>query len=571
MTDTPIPETILAQAKAGTLASFLGDRFGWLEGKEFDAAVAACVDLHNNGQIDLVGLVHEPAFKSLDSSDFFFAQHVFVEAIPTLVSPVDAMLACIDALVEQAGEDGAANQPLKPLATWLQTDPVRALELAAKAEAGEQRAQKHYHQTLVAIADISRARKACDEFDGERRLAAVSALGEIPHDSDETACTFDLFANLHEMNRGDDALHAALVSACVSLADRHPSLAEPARVLCDALVQTAGPSTAHFCARAIWLRKVAQTDAALAEILLRPLQNIMPSNKGTVRELDFALGELMKAGAQTLAIDFVTSVLGTPGCKLALKEFHMFSSALAKSALFPATIVRWLKTGAPALCEGLVSLMTGDSLSGQVVTLPTAVVAMPADKQLFVCRKAVGYFFFQPITAASIVVSFLRNCAPEARDEVAELLFMPLLRNYGGDMRDYLETVATGDPAHPAIVAALDVNRRYLEGMSKVGVIAEMAPSEHQRLIEHMRRRDEAAQTFKMAREQSVLMQFVKNSTILYGKRSLNYVGAGEARRVVETELQPHSVSMEMPRMMNIDPVGLDYLLRTLRNEKFSP
>ncbi|MDP3737472.1 MAG: hypothetical protein Q8R02_08780 [Hyphomonadaceae bacterium] len=358
------------------------------------------------------------------------------------------------------------------------------------------------------------------------------------------------------------------MSACVSLVGHNPSAAESARALCAVLVEEAGPQTIYCCARVIWRQKHVRTDADLTEILLPPLLRVAPEHKGTIREIDAALSTLMRAGKQKLVIDFVTKLLSAPDCALALEEFQMFSNALEKSEHLPATLVAWLRSAAPALCSGAVSLHGGDDLAGQIVSLPSEAVAMPANEQAFVCRKAVAYFFFQPVTAASILVSFLRSCDAEAREEITGLLFMPLLQNYGGGPRDYLEGLDDKDPAHAAVVEALAENRRYMEGLTKGDDIRELAPSEHQRLVAHMRQRDEATQTFKAAREQSVLRHFVKNSTILYGRSSLNYFGGAGGRRAVETELQPHSVSMELPRMLVVDPLGLEYLLWRFRNEE---
>jgi len=568
MTEPTISETILERVKTNALAAFLGDRFGWLEDAAFDAAVAACVELHNSGQIDLVGLVHTEEFKALDLSDFFFAQHVFVEAIPSLISPVDEMLSCVDALVARAGEDGAANLPLGPLATWIKADTARAREVVEKAEAGREPAIAHYSQGLIGCSDITHARNSAEAFTGKLQLAAVHALGELAHDAPETHSTFALILDLEAKHPGDDPLRAALITACVRLAEKQPTTLEAARAVCLSLVAAAGPHTIHFCARAIWLQPIVQNDKALAQILLSPLMQVPPSNKGTVREIDYGLNNLMKAGSEDTAIEFVTTLLGAADCELSLDELKMFSIALEKSSKFPATLVAWLRTGAPALCRGLVSLLSGDSLSGQVIILPEEVVAITPDEQIFVCRKAVGYFFLQPVTAASIVTSFLRHATEESRDQITGLLFMPLLQNYGGDVLDYLEGIQDTDAASPSVKEVLAANREYLDGVSKVGELRELAPSEHQRLIEHMRQRDEAAQTFRIAREQSVLLQFIKRSTLLHGRSSLSYVDVGDGQQAHEMELTPHSVKMELPRMSIVDPVGLDYLLLRLRNEE---
>lgn len=567
MTNIPIEQQLATAAEEGTLADLIANRFGWLEDEALAAARAAAIDMHNTQKLDLLALIHEPQFKALAKNRFFFAQDFFNQIAPSLNAEPPTMISAIAALIEQAGEDGAANTPLGALTSWLKVDLARAESVIEMAETGDALAIRHLYHALVALADIERAHRAADQLTGDRRLAAISALGELTHSAAEASKTFTLFSRILDETAQDDSLTAALVLATVSIANKEDAPLADARALCASAVNHAGPHTTHFCARAIWRHKLAATDEELAQILLRPLSNVIPANKGTVRELDFALGALADNGREPEAIEFVTQMLRKPDCELELNEFPMFSGKLEKSAQLNPTVVAWLKSGAPALCEGLVKLLTDHHDGDRILSLGADDVAMSADEQIFVCRKAIGYFFIHPLIAASIVISFSRAPAEGVGDALAELLFMPLLLNYGGSVREYLETIESSDAAFNAATSALEKNKIYVEGMRDAGDIKELAPTEHQRMIEHMRRRDEAVQTFKMAREKSVLMQFVKRSTILYGRKSLSYIGDGKQRRAIEMDMAPHSYFMELPRMLTIDPIGLDYLMRLYRNE----
>lgn len=568
MTDVPIEQQIAAAAKDGTLANLLASRFGRLDEEALAAAQAACIAMHNGGDIDLLALVHEPQFKALAPGEFFFAQDILNRAIPALNADPSTMMAAVAALVAQGGDDGLAGTPLSALLSWLKADPERAESVIALAEADDALAIKHLYHALVALGEVPRARQIADAFDGDRRLAGVSALGEFPHDAAEASKTFALFAKVHAANRGNDPLSAALLVATIAIASQGGAPLEEARSLCAALVENAGPHTTHFAARAIWRHKIAQSDDALMKTLLVPLMDVIPANKGTVRELDFALGALAESGRDSEAIAFMTALLPKAGGALDLSEFHMFAGTLEKSAALNTTLVAWLKSGEPTLCEGLVKLLTERHDGERIFSLSATDVAMSAEEQIFVCRKAIGYFFIHPVIAASIAVSFLRAPAEDAVEALTDLLFAPLLLNYGGNVREYLEKVETSDPAFNAVTAALEKNKAYVEGMRKAGDVKELAPSEYQRMIEHMRRRDEAVQAFKMAREKSMLMQLVKRSTILYGRKSLSYIGDGDERRAIEMDMSPHSYFMELPRMLTIDPVGLDYLMRLYRSEE---
>jgi hypothetical protein len=200
--------------------------------------------------------------------------------------------------------------------------------------------------------------------------------------------------------------------------------------------------------------------------------------------------------------------------------------------------------------------------------LSAAVATFDSPEQIFVCRKAIGYFFLRPRVAGSVLVSVLRVCDDQTADIVRALLSDPLLVNYGRTIVDYLRNIEVADPAYQHIQLALKSAEQYLEELGSAGLIKELHPSERERQLEHLCFADQTREAHKQAMEQSVLLSLVHRSVILYGKRSLTYFGTSNGeRRPVEMELTPHSVSMELPRMDVFDPVGLDYLLRVFRVE----
>jgi hypothetical protein len=73
----------------------------------------------------------------------------------------------------------------------------------------------------------------------------------------------------------------------------------------------------------------------------------------------------------------------------------------------------------------------------------------------------------------------------------------------------------------------------------------------------------------KKAQSQSILLNLVKRSVLLYGNCSFSFIKNDMNKiRPVEMDLKPLEVSFEMPRMELIDPVGLDYTLRVFRAER---
>jgi hypothetical protein len=189
----------------------------------------------------------------------------------------------------------------------------------------------------------------------------------------------------------------------------------------------------------------------------------------------------------------------------------------------------------------------------------------------YLARKVIGFFFFKPMIMASFLTSLLR-CAPEGPVAgLEELLFDPILINYSGVARKYVEAVAadTSDPAAPAAQRAIDRLTTYLGGLRSAGRIAELRPSERERQLEWQRQSDELARVYVAAQKESVFLPLMRRSVLLHGDRSISYVQDPDgAPRRIESNLGSIGTSFEMPRMEVVDPVGLQIMLTYFRAER---
>ena len=175
----------------------------------------------------------------------------------------------------------------------------------------------------------------------------------------------------------------------------------------------------------------------------------------------------------------------------------------------------------------------------------------------------------KPVVCCSIIVSVLRVRDMNAQGPISDLLFDPILLNYGGEAMEYLKRIPATDPAHGPVQNALSMIEHFYADLDRVGMIKELHPSDYQRDVVHQRTHDEMRLAHKMAESESVLWNFVHRSTILYGKRTLTYVTDPQGQqRAVAIDLQPFSKSVELPRREIVDPVGLNYVLRLYRAEK---
>lgn len=554
----------------GEFANQMAHRFG-IEGRTDTREVEErCIALHNAGTIDLLTLVECNALQELPGTHFFMASYFFCRLLPELNSTPDRMMCCVDALVTRGGQDGAANEPNAAFRKWCERVPQRAHEIIAAAHEGNKLACHHLSFALEAISDLTGARRSALEYEDDRRQAAIAALGRIEHSNSESCAeTFTIFNAL--LDKGiNDAIRASVLNAVMAILTRGPEISpEDASSLISQLVVNPGKFTIHQCARALWACREALTQD-IVTVLLDALGHLESANKGTIEELDLGLQVLVELGYDEAAVSFVTKLLSRPDDDLKLEALDSFTRTLLSDSpdILSRVVVRWLELGSPRLCDGLANAIQGKGLDGAPLCLKAADLAISPIAQIFICRKAVGWFFFKPTTAASVLVSVLRVCDPETAQEVQKLLVDHLLQNYGG-IREYLEGLAPDDAANKAITSALTQNKAYLDVQRSIPLIFELQPSEHHRRIEHLRISDQMRDAHKQAESGSVLMSLVSRSVLLYGNRSLSFVDDGHDKlRPMEIDLHSHDISYEMPRMEVVDPVGLDYILRVFRGER---
>lgn len=300
------------------------------------------------------------------------------------------------------------------------------------------------------------------------------------------------------------------------------------------------------------------------------VRSASPENAGTVKEIDRALTKLWASrpeDAASVAGDLIDRAAGRIGTKELDGFFHAVENGDPRTSGQLAT--SWLLEGGYHARQTLVSLFSEINRTEPCVQVTPKDLPKSAADQLFLCRKAIGYLFLSPMTAASWIIVVLRGGHPEATTQAADLLFEPLLVNYGGALRDWLERVAKEDaPGHEAIQGALDRARLIHDGIVAGAEIVELEPSTHRRAQLHFMEAEEAERVQEQAHSQSIFADLVTTQHLLYGDRSSFRVTGGKGRRHSQTtHLAEMSVSSELPKGLIFDPVGLEHVLEVLRRE----
>lgn len=569
--ESAAPEEALALFEAGELFKNLK----WPRADQAETPLLlSVIDLHNAGRIDLLTLPARPEFGALEGRQIFVVQDFLNRAIPRLTGTVRAMMTFVEALVAKAGQDMMAGVANGGFISWCQAQPSRAQEVVAMARSGDGQASCFAYLALQALADPADARDFVAAFDDERRDGALLALGAIPHPTEDARQT--TMTALRKVIDGapGDTTRARVIEACIRI---HGATAAPLPTPAVALISDAltggGDITLHAAAGQLFDLAIGQSALLSPDLiasLLDALKRVNSDNGGTIDLLDVALSSLIEAGFADEAVAFVTALLPLAHGRIPLSRLEGFRDALWKrpAADFNGTVAAWWLSGDHSLSEGL-EVAFRRARPPQVLDMDLAPLGLTDGQTESLCRKAIGYGFLQPVTASSVLVSALRTAGPALSKIVEDLLYDPLLTSYGGDLTDYLKSIPVTDPAYAAVRRALRRKTKYLKGLSDAGTIKELHPPESHRQAELTRWQDEMRIAAENARKQSPLLSIIPRSVLLYGRQSLTMVQdlGGGPPRPLETMLHTHGVSMEMPRLQLLDPLGLDQMLLALRSE----
>jgi hypothetical protein len=568
ITAVPSDQEITARCQSGALINDIN----WSHSHEADplSLLNRCITLHNNGHIDLFALTATPQFAALEGHSFFALQHFFVSAIPKLQTPPVLLMRTVQKLVAKGGNDLMSNAPNEAFRNWCAANPVRAQAIVAAAEQGDAMSIGFVTFALQALGDVALARSFVVKYSDERRLSGLFVLGHIkPSDVKEAEDTIGILLPFVDANHDDVTRCNALMSV-LDICKQFPQLAPvfvPRAV--NAATVTPSPTVLINLAQALWLHG-KRFDRSSVKLSLDALRSTAPAMDGLIHKLDIALHTLLMTLNADLALDFLTDTLSPDGSGFELDQFKTAKHDLAtgdRERLFKL-LVRWLISGNSNLGSCAPQILTTGERAVPFDT-STAGMGLTGSDHIFLAYKTLGCLFTNDVIAASILVASLRGCDPESAKTIGELLFDPLLVNYGGKARDYLKTIKKGDAAYRPVKKALKEGDAYLKGLKIEEPIKELRPSEYQRNIEGTHVHDKMRKAQKEAEKQSVLLSLVHRSTLLYGRRSITYVrDPGNKRRPVSMDLRSFSTSFELPRMEIIDPVGLSVMLLTFRSAK---
>ena len=441
MESAPTKEAVLAGAAAKGLIPYLLDqRMAYSLGSDEDF-LELVAGLVNDGSLPLRTEGDDRHMAGMAPALYFSGLSLVCKLIPRLEVDLEAMMKLVTTLVHHGGNDLCAGTPNTAFVSWCTRDKGRVDRVLAHARAGEALALSHLRSALVAGQRVVEAVEFLDSDHIKAVVEAASALGAMEMDDGGAQRSSEALVKVMADSDDENVLRLALLSFFRILDDHAEHPRKHARALLNVVGQRGSPEGKYALAQVLTHYGEDLTEEEVL-IAVDGLKTIGPEDEGVIMQVDLASRKLgagsdAKFGGLT---NLVAKLIRQWQGRLTLEAFPTFWEQLISDGgrRLHRTVVEWLLDGNFWLCTSLSKMITGYTEPYRL-DLVKGLLPNAGSDQIFLCRKATGFLFVSPITAASVLVSTLRHGDPDVAEDVAELLYDPLLVNYSGVLRAYLE------------------------------------------------------------------------------------------------------------------------------------
>ncbi|MCC5883797.1 MAG: hypothetical protein JJU25_14340 [Halomonas sp.] len=561
---TPVDETELAtQLRTRGLVRTVADRECWRRDDRYSVWIETLATILNATDAPPIDHHIEEALAELAGPRFFLIQNVLCDLIPHLNVDQDVLLAFISRLLDAGGgNDLAAGAPSTAFGEWTKRDPARSSKVYEAARTGDNLALRQLYSVLLMNADAEEGLIFAQAHEREAKLAATSALGamELGERYGEVLDTL-----LQGASSNDEDIALRSVEAGYRAAAKRKVYA-PASFdeQLERILQTRSPTAIHLAADLLWLHRVGLSESAI-DLCLDAVADVDPDNIVTISHIDHATYQLVGAERVEKVVYLLSELFDRSQGRITLDAFQSTYHALKQAGadVLGSAVVYWLLNGDVYTRKCVANEVCSVGNDDPPFSIPASSLPTEPSDQLFLCRKAVGWFFIDPLAAVVIPLAVLRDGSPDIASDVLSLIYDPLLLSYGGKLKDYLERyVGDGGANGSGITELLARKAAFKDAMEGIERLVELHPSEMQREAERVQWNEKMERGMEQGRRKSIFEDIFTKQYILYGRSSLTPIHTGEgATHLTEIEMKSFSISSELPLLNIVDPVGLDHML----------
>lgn len=507
----------------------------------------------------------EGALAELKGPRFFLVQHFLCDLIPLLNVSQDVLLPFVARLLDAGGNDLAAGAPSTAFGEWTKKDPARSSKVYKAARTGDSLALRQLCTVLRMNADIEEGLIFAQAHAREAKLAAISALGAMDL-GERYGEVLDTLLQGASINDGEVAIRS-LEAGYRAAAQRKTLAPVGFDNQLERVLQTRSSLAIHLATNLLWIHRVGLTENAL-DLCLDAAADVDPDSAGTISHIDHAAYQLVDAGHAEKVIRLLSELFDRSQGRITLEMFQSTYHTLRDvgSELLGSAVVYWLMNGSAHTHQCVASVVCGVGNDDPPFSIPTSSLPVVPSDQLFLCRKAVGWFFIDPLAAVVIPLAVLRDGSPHIAIDVLNLIYDPLLLSYGGKLKEYLERYVESIPDLAELLARKTALQDAMDGIER---LVELHPSEMQRETGRVQWHEQMERSMAQGSRKSIFDDLFAKQYILYGRSSLTPIHTGEGTtHLTETAMHSFSISSELPILDIVDPVGLDHMLVHFRLEQ---
>ena len=497
----PVDETELAAElrTSGLVRTVAGHGSRRLEDKQ-SALLKTFAAILNDADGPPIDLHIEEALAELEGPRFFRVQHFLCDLIPLLSVDQDVLLTFISRLLDAGGNDLAAGTPSTAFGEWTKKDPARSSKVYKAARTGDSLALHQLCTVLRMNADIEEGLIFAQAHARDAKLAAISALGamELGERYGEVLDTL-----LQGASSNDEDIALRSLEAGYRAAAQRKTLAPVGfDKQLERVLQTRSPLAVHLAANLLWIHRVGLTENAL-DLCLDAAADVDPDSTGTISHIDHAAYQLVGAGHAEKVIRLLSELFDRSQGRITLDTFQSTYHALQDvgSELLGSAVVYWLMNGSAHTHQCVANEVCGVGNDYPPFSIPTSSLPAEPSDQLFLCRKAVGWFFIDPLAAVVIPLAVLRDGSLHIANDVLNLIYDPLLLSYGGKLKEFLERYVESIPALAELLARKTELQDAMDGIER---LVELHPSEMQRETGRVQWNDQMERNMEQGRRKTV-------------------------------------------------------------------
>lgn len=526
-------------------------------------------ELHNSGEISLVSDNNLAAIEAISHNDFWSVIHLLNEVIPELDCSYQEILRLVDALTLKAGPDLASGLPKMSLVKWCNANPEKAKMIVEGAKCLEKLCLSHCVFAIQGLESVELAFELLGHSNNVVVTAGLSSLGRLKIESETIVKQIIDECCKAVKNENDKNLRSAAIETAFTIWEKH-SLSEPYRqqeFLDNVINAKEGDDLVLLSAALFYYSKGLMTRSI--DKILTALTGETSNPQVILRWLDDALMARNRHWNFSLVMEVFAAQLPKLGNSIKSSNYHNFWEWIWTEPDYTGQIFsNWLISGQFWLCEFLADMLVKVGKSRKIVEISKVNLPKESDDQIFLAQKCIGFLWFHEVTAASILLSIVKNGKKAAGVEAEKLLYDPLLLCYSGELRKFLEEQCNNSSKKICDCAQrlIESHDTYLKGLKKVDDLVELYPTIEQRRAALLKERDRNRMISKSAHKKSIFSQVFPQQTLLYGKKCFYLIHGENGKKIPSvTSLSELSYSAELPSLSVIDPVGFNEMLLRFR------